>query len=486
MATRVVSPKLLQNLRYFIRPKNSAPSSIKVSPINVTEKPDPTIIKPPTTTSTLDLGDVKELFSSVPTTKLLRSSITLQMAALEPMVDLGMWVLNSRIMETPGLREVILGTVRHTFFEHFCAGENPEDACQTVLKLWDAGLRGMLNYGLEHAADNESCDRNLEGFFQTVESTKSLPPSSVSSVVVKITAICPPDLLKRVSDLLRWEFRDNSSSLPWKLDTLPILSDCSPFYHTLEKPEPLKPQEEHDLHLAHQRLLKLCQKCLEANVPLTIDAEDTSIQPSIDYFTYSAAIVYNKDNNPVIFGTIQAYLKDSKERLLRTTKAAEKMGVPMGVKLVRGAYMSSERQLASSLGVESPIHNTIQQTHACYNDCAAFMLEKISNASGAVVLATHNVKSGKMAAAKARDLGIGLENQKLQFAQQYGMADTLSFGLRKAGFQVSKYLAFGPLQQLVPFLLRRAEENRGFLSSSTLDRQLMRKELKRRLTATIL
>jgi proline dehydrogenase len=88
-------------------------------------------------------------------------------------------------------------------------------------------------------------------------------------------------------------------------------------------------------------------------------------------------------------------LKDAKERLLLATKAADKMGVPMGIKLVRGAYMSSERKTASSLGYESPIHNSIQETHACYNDCVSFMLEKIANSSNAVILATHNVESGK-------------------------------------------------------------------------------------------
>ncbi|XP_059624590.1 proline dehydrogenase 2, mitochondrial-like [Cornus florida] len=481
MATRVVRPKLLHNLRYFVKPLNSAPTSTAtLPPLNFDRKLVTNVSTLPSTTTTtsadsiLNLDSAKELFSTVSSVKLVRSSITLDVVAMEQVVDLGMWVMNSRLMEVPVLRETILGTVKHTFFEHFCAGECPEEACRTVLKLRDAGLRGMLDYGLEHATDNETCDRNLDGFIQTIKSTKSLPHSSVSFVIVKMTAICPQRLLKRVSDLLRWEYKDSSFDLPWKLNTLPIFSESSPLYHTLEKPEPLSPQEEHDLHLGHQRLLKICRKCLEADVPLTIDAEDTSVQPAIDYFTYSAAIMYNKDNISIIYGTIQAYLKDAKERLLNASKAAEKLGVPMGFKLVRGAYMSSERQLAASLGVESPIHNTIHQTHACYNDCASFMLEKVAHGSGAVVLATHNVESGKMAAAKALELGIEKENLKLQFAQLYGMAQALSFGLRNAGFQVSKYMPFGPLNQVLPYLLRRAEENRGLLSTSTIDRHLMR------------
>lgn len=141
--------------------------------------------------------------------------------------------------------------------------------------------------------------------------------------------------------------------------------------------------------------MKICQSCVDANVPLAIDAEHTKVQPAIDYFTYSAAIIHNKDNNPIVYGTVQAYLKDAKDRLLLVAKAADDMKVPLGIKLVRGAYMSSESKIASSLGFESPIHNSIQETHSCYNSCASFLLDNIANGSSGVILATHNVESGK-------------------------------------------------------------------------------------------
>lgn len=403
-------------------------------------------------------------------------------------MDVGMWVMKSRVLETAVLREIVLGTIRHTFYEHFCAGQDVEEACWTARTIWNsAGLRGMLVYALEHTTDNATSDRNLEGFIRTVEGAKPLPPSSVSFVIAKMTAICSINLLKRVSDLLRWQHRDPSFHLPWRQNCFPIFADSSPFYHTLERPDPLTPQEEKDLQLALQRLFKLCQKCVEANLPLSVDAEYTSVQPAIDYLTYSAAIQYNKDkNNPIVYGTIQAYLKDAKERLFLAVQAADKMGVPIGLKLVRGAYLSSESQLASSLGYDSPVHNSIEETHACFNGCASFLLERIAGGSGAVVLATHNLESGKLLATKARDLGISKEDHKVQFAQLYGMSESLSFGLRNAGFQVSKYMAFGPVEKVMPYLLRRAEENRGLLSTSTLDRHLMRKELKRRIKAAVL
>jgi proline dehydrogenase len=495
MASRVPRGNLLKSLRYFSRPLNSAASSSAFSapgvpPLNFAEKSETSAVAVADEFQTgspgvFDVYNTEKLFSSIPTTRLLRASANLHVAAIEPVVDLGMWVMKSKLMETELVKNVVMETIRHTFYEHFCAGEDTAAAGKTILKLREAGLRGMLVYALEYAADNESCDRNLDGFLQTVESTKSLPPSSASFIIVKITAICPMSVLERASDLLRWHHQDPSFELPWKLDSLPIFADNSPMYHTLKKPEPLTPEEERDLQLGYERLLKLCQSCAEANVPLSVDAEHTSVQPIIDYLTYAAAVEYNKNNSPIVYGTIQAYLKDAKDRLLLAANAAEDKGIQMGFKVVRGAYMSSETRIASSLGYESPIHNTIQDTHDCYNDCASFMLENIANGSGALVLASHNVESGRLAAVKAHDLGIGKVNHRLEFAQLYGMSESLWFGVRNARFKVFKYIAFWAIDMVMPYLLRRAEENRGLLSASSLDRQLMRTELKRRLKAAI-
>lgn len=432
----------------------------------------------------LDLSEAANLFGEFSTGKLLRSTAVLEAAATDPLVDAGIRVMKSWAMKTPGAKGLILGGLRHTFYDHFCAGENNRELVATVRQMWESGLRAMLVYGVEDVDDEASCDNNLVGFLRTVNSAMLLPPSSASFVIVKITAICPMPLLRRVSDLLRWEHRDTSTRLPWKHATLPLFSDSSPLYHTSERPEPLSPEEESQLERAHERLTVLCENCLEANVPLTVDAEYTSVQPAIDYFTYAAAIQYNRGHSPIVFGTIQAYLKDAQERLFLAATAAEKMGVPMGIKLVRGAYMSSEATEAAAVGSDTPIHRCLQDTHDCYNACAAFMLDRIAQGrvGDAVVLATHNVESGKLAAARARDLGIEKDNERLQFAQLYGMSEALSRGLRNAGFVVSKYTPFGPVEMVMPYLIRRAEENRGMLSTSALDRVLMRQELKRRLT----
>ncbi|GJY00013.1 proline dehydrogenase, partial [Tanacetum coccineum] len=157
----------------------------------------------------------------------------------------------------------------------------------------------------------------------------------VSFVAVKVTAVCPVYLLRRVSDLLRWEYKNSSFKLLWKQQTLPIFSKNNPFYHTLQQPTPLTAEEEQDLELAHKRLMSIS----------------------------------------ILYGTIQAYLKDAGDRIALTKKAGDKMGLPLGFKFIRGDYMSSERKLAQSLGVESPIHDTIDDAYNYYNGSARYMLD---------------------------------------------------------------------------------------------------------------
>ncbi|KAL4650936.1 hypothetical protein ACB092_01G123100 [Castanea dentata] len=177
MAARVVSlsKKLLKSLcngKFFsTRPLNSSSPSSSILINLTTEKPEqpPIDLHQLTNTTSLNLHDVEKLFSSVPTTKLLRASANLQMAAMEPVVDFGMWVMNSKLMDIEVFKEIVLGFVKHTFYERFCAGEDALATGGTVRRLHNggAGLRAMLDYAMEYAGDNQSCDRNLEAFLRT-------------------------------------------------------------------------------------------------------------------------------------------------------------------------------------------------------------------------------------------------------------------------------------------------------------------------------
>lgn len=171
------SKHLLCNLcSRFTRPLNT-------SSVGFAEKQDSTTVLLP---STAVSEDVKGLFSSVPTRKLLRSFLTLKMVSMEPVVDSGTWIMTSRLMKNALFRGMVVGVTKATFFDQFVAGRNHEEAGEIVKMLWNEGLSGMLDYGLEHAYDNVSCDLNMEAFIQTIESTKSLPLSSVScSYIIK-------------------------------------------------------------------------------------------------------------------------------------------------------------------------------------------------------------------------------------------------------------------------------------------------------------
>jgi proline dehydrogenase len=211
---------------------------------------------------------------------------------------------------------------------------------------------------------------------------------------VKISAICPIQVLERVSDQLRWQHVNKDFKLPWKQDVIPILAEGSPTYQTVSQPETLTKEEGDLLVLAHERLSKLCQECESEGICLLVDAEYSSIQPAIDYIINVAACKFNKGDHPLVYSTLQTYLKDSFQRLNLAVKGSHERGLSYGVKIVRGAYILREKALAASLQAPSPIHSNIEETHRCYNSCAAFMLEQVSSGNASVVVATHNMASG--------------------------------------------------------------------------------------------
>ncbi|KAL5224475.1 hypothetical protein ABZP36_011114 [Zizania latifolia] len=430
----------------------------------------------------LEFEDTERLFAGERSTSLVRTLAVLQALSVGPLVDAA-----TAALRVPAVAGSALGraAARATAYQHFCAGETTEEAAEAVRRLWRGGMGGILDYGIEDAEDGPACDRNAAGFLAAVDVAAALPPGS-ASVCIKITALCPIALLQKVSDLLRWQQKQPSLHLPWKVHGFPVLSDSSPLYLTASEPQALTAEEERELDMAHGRLLAIGDRCAEYDIPLLVDAEYAAVQPAIDYFTFAGALSFNGGGRPIVHGTIQAYLRDARDRLEAMARAAEGERVCLALKLVRGAYLARETRLAASLGVPSPIHSSIQDTHDCYNGCAAFLLDRVRRGSASVMLATHNVASGQLAAARAQELGIAKGDRGLQFAQLMGMADGLSLGLRNAGFQVSKYLPYGPVENIIPYLIRRAEENRGLLSASSFDRQLLRKELVRRFKAAVM
>lgn len=186
MATRVVPQKIVKNLRFQKSTKpltSSHPATAAVAASLLEKQPQPATTTPPPPSqsfSSLDLNNAEKLFSTVPTFTLIRSSAVLHATAIGPMVDVGIWALQSRLLQKRIVKDAVMAVTKKTFFEHFCAGEDAVAAGRSIRSVNDAGLRGMLVYGVEDAHDNDGCDRNLNGFLHTVDVSKSLPPSSVS------------------------------------------------------------------------------------------------------------------------------------------------------------------------------------------------------------------------------------------------------------------------------------------------------------------
>ncbi|CAI5470622.1 unnamed protein product [Closterium sp. Yama58-4] len=297
----------------------------------------------------LNVENVQKLFQQLSTSEVANAILNLEMAAREMVVDASSALLTSPVMRIPLVAAPVLWGVRKTAHKHFCAGETLEEAVATLDRMQQLGLKGILDFSVEDALDDATCDRNMEGFLRTIRMASQLSPPMVSFACVKITALCPLPVLERVSELLRWDhklsFSSTSSSsasvpMPWHRPSLPILAPESPTYFTpTSAPSPLTPSEEAAITSAHDRLRKICDACAEGGLPLLIDAEYQSVEPAIDYLAYALMMEYNKTGVtvtgggkegskteaelPLVYSTVQCYLRDAKPRLAASFDAAQ-------------------------------------------------------------------------------------------------------------------------------------------------------------------
>ncbi|XP_056677346.1 proline dehydrogenase 1, mitochondrial [Monodelphis domestica] len=241
--------------------------------------------------------------------------------------------------------------------------------------------------------------------------------------------------------------------------------------------------EEEDLQMKRmlQRIDILAKRATEVGVRLMVDAEQTYFQPAIRRLTLEMQRRFN-GQEPVIFNTYQCYLKDAYDSVSVDVELARREGWCFGAKLVRGAYMAQERERAAQVGYEDPINPTYAATNAMYHRCLNYVLEEIKhNNSASVMVASHNEDSVRFTIQRMEELGLHPSEKKVYFGQLLGMCDQITFPLGQAGFPVYKYVPYGPVKEVLPYLSRRALENRGMMEGAQRERQLLWKELKRRL-----
>ncbi|XP_047616039.1 proline dehydrogenase 1, mitochondrial [Phacochoerus africanus] len=240
-------------------------------------------------------------------------------------------------------------------------------------------------------------------------------------------------------------------------------------------------EEEQQMTRMLQRMDVLAKKASEAGVRLMVDAEQTYFQPAISRLTLEMQRRFNVEK-PLIFNTYQCYLKDAYDNVTLDVELSRREGWCFGAKLVRGAYMAQERARALEIGYEDPINPTYEATNAMYHRCLNYVLEELKhNARAAVMVASHNEDTVSFTLRRMEELGLHPADRQVYFGQLLGMCDQISFPLGQAGFPVYKYVPYGPVMEVLPYLSRRAQENSGVMKGAQRERQLLWQELRRRL-----
>jgi proline dehydrogenase len=351
----------------------------------------------------------------------------------------------------------VKGVIRKTIFKQFVGGENLNEVTAVAQKLAKYDVQVILDYGVEGKESEEEFDRAKDEFIQVINYAATQP--NIPYMSVKVTGLARHSLLE-------------------KLDTLMHATEGSSLINRYNSALQQLPVEElKEWQRVYERVRRICDKASEMNIGMMIDAEETWIQDPVDAITMLMMDEYNKERL-IVYNTLQLYRHDRLDFLIKSEEAARERNFLLGVKLVRGAYMEKERERAAEKGYPSPIQVDKTATDEDYNKAVKFCIQHIDHIG--VVVASHNEYSNMLAVKLLEQKGLPLNHPHVHFSQLYGMSDHITFNLAQAGCSVSKYLPFGPIADVVPYLLRRAEENTSVKGQTSRELNLIKKEMNRR------
>ena len=339
------------------------------------------------------------------------------------------------------LRLPIRKIVKATIFKQFCGGESIEDCRNKIEELATFKVGTILDYSIEGKTTDEDFEKTVEIIIQTIQEGRS--NSNIPFAVFKVTGIGSINLLEMASD-----------------------QNCI-----------LNESQIIELDRIKNRIDRICSAAHTAMIPVFIDAEESWIQAIIDTWALEMMLKYNLEK-AIVYNTLQMYRHDRLEFLTSCSENAKKHGIKYGIKLVRGAYMEKERARAQKLGYPSPIYPDKNASDDAYNTALKFILEH--EMLFALCAGTHNEESSLLLTQELERKQISRDNDKFYFAQLLGMSDHISFNLSNAGFKVAKYVPFGPVKEVMPYLLRRADENTSVAGQTGRELSLIIKELDRR------
>jgi proline dehydrogenase len=351
----------------------------------------------------------------------------------------------------------VKGLIRKTISRQFIGGETLEQTIPVAKKLGEYNVEVILDYAVEGKAGEDNYEHACNEFIRVINFAATQP--NVPFMSVKVTGMARFALMEKIHVLM------NSSGG----DSL-----IKRYYTALEQ---LSTEEKSEWQRVVDRTVKISEAASKANVGFLVDAEETWIQDPLDALTMLMMDQYNK-TKLVVWNTLQMYRHDRLDFLHKSHEAAKERNFLLGMKLVRGAYMEKERKRAEEKGYPSPIYPNKEATDQGFNDAVRFCIDHIEQVG--VMVATHNEYSNMLGVELLQQKGLPLNHSHVHFSQLYGMSDNITFNLAKAGCHVSKYLPFGPIGDVVHYLMRRAQENTSVGGQTSRELNLVETEIKRR------
>jgi proline dehydrogenase len=334
----------------------------------------------------------------------------------------------------------IKGLIKATIFKHFCGGETIRECEDTIKSLERGGVGTILDYSVEGEDDEQVFDETRDEIIRTIK--RAAKDKAIPITVFKVTGVGRFGLLE-------------------KLDAKTTLTEA----------------EQQEWQKVQARVLAICEKAYSVNIPVMIDAEETWIQDTIDLLALDMMRRFNK-KQPIVYNTYQLYRHDKLDSIMDDNEVAVKEKFILGAKLVRGAYMEKERKRAEEKGYPSPIQPTKEASDKDFNLALEYCTDNIK--SIAFVAGTHNEDSCRLLTELLEKKNIDHKDRHVYFAQLLGMSDNLSFNLADADYNVAKYVPYGPIKAVLPYLFRRAQENTAIAGQMSRELGLIVKEKGRR------
>lgn len=332
------------------------------------------------------------------------------------------------------------GLIKNTIFKQFCGGETIKEAANTSVELGKFKVSVALDYGVEGKEEEAEFDHAVTEFIKVIEYAASQP--NIPFIPIKVTGFARFGLLEKIE----------------------LKSELSDF-------------EKSEWERVKSRIDTICSAASKNNLMILMDAEQSWIQEPVDALAFTMMEQYNK-GKVAVFNTFQMYRHDRLAYLKNAYAHSLEKGYILGAKLVRGAYMETERQRAIEIGYSSPIQPDKKSTDEHYDESVAFCLTNHQNI--ALFIGTHNEESCMKATLKMEQLGLAATTKNIFFSQLYGMSDNITFNLAAAGYYASKYLPYGPVKDVIPYLMRRAEENSSIAGQTGRELSLIKREMRRR------